>query len=41
MIKFFIRYLSKRGFLILHKGDSKAKTVFFDQYGEKWTAFQR
>lgn len=39
--KFCIWFLEEHGFLVLHKGDSTAKTVFFDSDGEKWTAFQR
>ena len=41
MIKFFIRYLEKHGFLVLHRGDSTLKTVFFDSNGDKWCAWKR
>ena len=40
MIKFFIRYLEKRGFVVLHKSDTGA-TVFFDSEGNKWSAWKR
>lgn len=40
IIKLLIRYLSKRGYLVLLK-DSKSKTVFFDANGTKWTAWVR
>ena len=39
--KFCIKYLVKHGFLVLHRGDSILKTVFFDSNGEKWCAWKR
>lgn len=40
IIKLLIKYLTKRGYLVLLK-DSKSKTVFFDCDGNKWTAWRR
>lgn len=38
MIKFLIRMIEKRGYLVLTPIRNR-KTTFFGQDGEKWTAF--
>lgn len=39
MIKFLIRLIEKRGYLVLTPIRNR-KTTLFDQQGNKWTAFK-